>query len=409
VIARVLLLFLLMWPAALWAQEVDPVMLKPDPVETPAQALTADAAEYAKRYDVDAVEAVRRLRAQEASVPLMARLAEAYRGRLAGVVVQHRPDYRLLLVVTGPAAPDVQVATAPYDVPVIVRSGALATRDQILAAIALHQADLRAALSSPPGLAPDPETGTLLVLVRGGDIGPDPTATAARLQAIAGVPVEVRNWGDASTDLALAGGGRVIGHDGSDPRRFVCTGGYALTDGTRDALATAAHCPDQLSVIERDGTETPTTMTGAWGAATQDVQLHDAGVRLLPDFHGDDRASVRVVQGSRSARLTRAGDWVCHQGQRTGYSCAAVRFPDFAPPGDLCAGPCPATWVAVAGPRCRGGDSGGPVFLGTTAFGLVKGETSQDGRCELYYYMPVDFLPAGWRLLEAPVTLFPPG
>jgi hypothetical protein len=409
VIARVLLLWLLAWPIAAFAQSSVPAMVAPDPVETPAEALTADAAEYAAAYAVAPAEALRRLRAQEASVPLLVRLAEAYRDRLAGVVVQHRPDYRILLMVTGPPAPDVQVATAPFDVPVAVRSGALATRDQLIAAIEQHQAALRAALPTPPGLAPDPATGALLVLVRPGDVDPDEAETLARLQRIAGVSVEIRNWRDADDDLGLAGGGRLVGSDAGDPRRFVCTGGFAVTDGSRDALATAAHCPDTLSLVGRDGRETPTTMIGAWGAATQDVQLHDPGTTLLPDFHGDDRTRVRVVQASRSRRLVRAGDWVCHQGQRTGYSCAAVRFPDFAPPGDLCAGPCPATWVAVAGPRCKGGDSGGPVFLGTTAFGLVKGETSQEGQCQLYYYMPVDFLPAGWRLLEAPATLFPPG
>lgn len=409
VIARglLLLLLLLAFSGRALAQSAGEANLHPDPVETPAEAIAADAADYAEHYDVDPAEAVRQLRAQEASVPLVARLGEAYRDRLAGVVVQHRPDYRIILMVTGPPAPDVQVATAPFDVPVVVRSGALATRDRILEAIAAHQADLRAALPTPPGLAPDPVTGALLVLVRSGDIGSDQGALPARLQAIAGVPVEIRAWGDASADLGLAGGGRVVGDDGTDPRRYVCTGGFAVTDGARDAIATAAHCPDRISLVARDGTGTPTTLVGAWGAGSQDVQLHDAGVRLLPDFHGDDRERVRVVQASRSRRLTRAGDWVCHQGQRTGYSCAAVRFPDFAPPGDLCAGPCPATWVAVAGPHCKGGDSGGPVFLGGTAFGLVKGETSQDGRCELYYYMPIDFLPQGWRLLEAPATLFP--
>lgn len=404
-----LLIVLALCPAVASAQPEQAVALRPDPVETPAEGLAADAARYADAYGVEPAEAVRRLRAQEASVPLLARLAEAYRDRLAGVVIRHRPDYRILLVVTGPLAPDMQVATAPFDVPVIVRSGAGATRERILAAIAAHQAELRAALPTPPGLTPDPETGALLVLVRPGDVGPDEAGLAERLQAIAGVPVEVRAWGDADADLGLAGGGRLIGNSDPDPRRYVCTGGFAMTDGSRDAIATAAHCPDRLSLIGRDGTDTPTALVGAWGAGSQDVQLHDPGTGLLPDFHGDDRDRVRVVQASRSRRLTRAGDWVCHQGQRTGYSCAVVRFPDFAPPGDLCAGPCPATWVAVDGPRCRGGDSGGPVFLGGTAFGLVKGETSQDDRCRLYYYMPVDFLPDGWRLKEAPATLFPPG
>jgi hypothetical protein len=56
--------------------------------------------------------------------------------------------------------------------------------------------------------------------------------------------------------------------------------------------------------------------------------------------------------------------------------------------------------VAVEGPTCAHGDSGGPVFLGQTAFGLVKGGSYRaDGRCLFYYFMSTDYLPAGWSLL----------
>jgi hypothetical protein len=58
--------------------------------------------------------------------------------------------------------------------------------------------------------------------------------------------------------------------------------------------------------------------------------------------------------------------------------------------------------VTVTGPACKNGDSGGPVFLGATAFGILKGGNyAADGRCNFYYYMSTDYLPPGWSLMLA--------
>jgi len=52
-----------------------------------------------------------------------------------------------------------------------------------------------------------------------------------------------------------------------------------------------------------------------------------------------------------------------------------------------------------SGPTCRGGDSGGPVFSGTVAFGIAKGANyTREGGCNFYFYMSTDYLPVGWTL-----------
>ncbi|WP_258168959.1 S1 family peptidase [Salmonella enterica] len=95
---------------------------------------------------------------------------------------------------------------------------------------------------------------------------------------------------------------------------------------------------------------------------------------------------------------------------RTGYSCALVQLTDFAPAGDLCGGACLPTWVTVSGPTCKGGDSGSPVFSGTTALGVLKGASYRgDGTCVFYFYMSVDYLPQGWQLLQVPPPVAIPG
>ena len=198
---------------------------------------------------------------------------------------------------------------------------------------------------------------------------------------------------------AVEGGGRILARS-PEGKRFVCTSGFAVTDGAQTAITTAAHCPDHLGFITADRQEVPLTLIGAWGARYQDVQIDSAPFALAPLFHADSKAMMRTVTSWRNRESTRTGDIVCHRGEKTGYSCAEVAFVDFAPPGDLCAGPCAPTWVAVKGPTCQSGDSGGPVFLGSVAFGLVKADSVTNGVCKLYYYMSTDYLPPGWTLLH---------
>jgi hypothetical protein len=78
-----------------------------------------------------------------------------------------------------------------------------------------------------------------------------------------------------------------------------------------------------------------------------------------------------------------------------------VELTDYAPPGELCGGPCAPTWVTVSGPVCKSGDSGGPVFLGNVAVGITKGGSSSSTGCNFYYFMSTDFLPDGWRPVHA--------
>ena len=387
----------------------DKAVEAPPHIQSQIEALAQDGAEYARLYGLSLTQAMRELQAEQDSVPVTDALAREFGDRLAGITIAHDGAFRIIVLLTGDApVEDRSIIADGMAIPVTFRTGAPATREQILAAIVAHQADIRAALHSPPGMGVDPRTGMLAVMVKVEDVGADgEQALAARLAKIAGVPVEVRAWSDADVDLSAIGGGRVIGFDPAIGRKAVCTSGFVVTDGMRTALSTAAHCPDQLSYIEADKSEVPLTMIGAWGAWYQDVQIHaltgGATGPLPPLFFADkEKTQLRPVTSWRNRTSTRAGDLACHRGERTGYSCAEILYPDYAPPGDLCAGPCEPTWVAVRGPACKGGDSGGPVFAGTIALGLVKGEShTGDGQCRLYYYMSTDYLPPGWTVAVA--------
>ena len=109
--------------------------------------------------------------------------------------------------------------------------------------------------------------------------------------------------------------------------------------------------------------------------------------------------ALRTVRGARSRHSTRGGEWLCHYGESSGYSCAEVELTNFAPPGALCGGACAPTWVTVRTHDCRSGDSGAPVFAGDIAFGITKGGSggshgSGTARVQ-FLFLHVDRLPAG--------------
>ena len=368
-------------------------------VQTPADALAQDAATYARTAGLSADEAAAQLRAQGETVPVTTALAVEFRARLAGVAVEHHP-YRIVVRLTGDAPePDRHVAAGGLDVSIVFRPGATATHTRLAQALLSHQAAIRALLPHPPGLGVDPRAGVLIVMLPGVDADRYPPGELeAKLAALTGVPVRLRVTDRIDANTAVDGGARIEGV--ADGHRYACTTGFVVTDGARDGVVTAAHCPDDAEYVG-PAERVPLPFLGQWGWSYQDVQLHRADQPLEPFFYADTAKTVlRPVTATRGRAATRAGDVVCHRGERTGYSCAEVELTDFAPSGDLCGGPCAPSWVTVAGPSCRAGDSGGPVFDGTTALGIVKGASYRpDGSCGFYYYMSIDYLPTGWRVL----------
>lgn len=372
--------------------------------QSAAAAIAQDAGEYARSYDVSLAEARARLLAQEETVPVTDAIAIELADRLAGIAIEHRPTFRIVVLLTGDApVPARTVLAGGMTVPIVFRTGAAVTRGALELALASHQAELAAAVAHPPGMGIDLSTGELVVIVNPSDADREGVAALTdRLSAIAGVPVRVRTDRVVSANMAAEGGARVVGIDPADGRRYACTTGFVVSDGERTAIATAAHCPDELSYVGPAGERQVLPFVGQWGWGYQDVQINASDLALAPSFFADTGKTVsRAVVGRRALTSTRAGDMVCHRGERTGYSCAAVELVSFAPAGQLCGGACLPTWVTVVGPRCQGGDSGAPVFLGNRAFGLVKGGSYRSDRsCAFYFYMSTDYLPTGWRLLE---------
>ena len=372
-------------------------------VQTPAEALAQDSGAYANLFDVPPSEALRRLRAQELSVAPLDRLLRRHRGRIAGIAVEHAPAYRIVVRLTGDRpARDTAIRVGGMEVPVRFVTGAAATRDQVVAAMRRHREAIVAATPGNEGMGFDPRTGELVVLGNPARFPPELVAeTDARLEALTGVPVRLGLAAGESRNADASGGARVEGINPASGRRTWCTTGFTVTDGVRTGLVTAAHCPDDLTLLQPDGRSQALTFVGGWGVGSRDVQIHVGDAPMSPLFYADaDRQVARPLTGARRRDTLRAGDIACHRGETSGYGCAQIQLTDYAPPGALCGGPCEPTWVTVDGPRCGAGDSGGPIFVGTIALGLNKGGNwTRSGSCNFYYFMSTDLLPDGWRLL----------
>ena len=368
-------------------------------VQTQAEALAEDAAQYAAQFQVSPAEALRRLKAQQDSVAATDSIAREFADRLAGISIEHSPTFRIVVLLTGDlAVPDRTAA----GVPIVFLTNPNATQAQALRALRKHLIDLRADLPNARGAGYDQHTGEVVLLVTREDA--DRLGLAAirsRAEQVGGVPVRVIVNELNEANMSVDGGGRVEGLNLQTNRRNLCTSGFVVTNGETTALTTAAHCPDELTYVDRDGSTVTLPMIGSWGAAYRDVQINGSPDSPDPFFYSNRGAgSLRQVVSWRNAASTRAGDFVCHYGESSGYSCATVELTDYAPPGDLCGGPCFPTWVTVKGPSCVAGDSGGPVFSGEIAFGIAKGvNRASSGQCLFYYYMSTDYLPTPWKLL----------
>ena len=389
-------------PAKAWQIAAAPVLPAPPRVQTSDEALAQDAAAYALRYAIAPAEALLRLRALQASADFTEGLRQTFRERLVGISVEHRPALRIVVLLTG-SEPVANTAFTGEGIvlPVQFRTGARASGDDVIRAMLQRGPELAALLPNARGMGLDARTGELVILLRAADAArPDLMVIRAQAEALTGVKVRF-DRAERLDNLSLAGGARIEGVHAADGKRYACTTGFAVTDGTRTGIATAAHCPDEVEYRDADGSRIALPFAGQWGARTQDVQVN-LGPADQPLFHADRRsASLRRLHGARSRLSTRAGEWLCHYGESSGYSCAEVELIHFAPPGQLCGGACAPTWVSVRTNDCRSGDSGGPVFSGDIAFGITKGGSGgRNSRCNFYFYMSTDFLPAPWRLLR---------
>jgi len=373
-------------------------------VQTDEEAIEQEAQAYARLVGVGLEEARRRVLAMRDLRSVKSRIQQTHESRLAGIATEHTPRLQVSVLLTGETAvPNETVSAGGMSVPIVYRVGARSTIQQLRAALKQHGQAIRSLLPNAQGIGISTRTGELVVNVNA--TGAAATAVLSReaeLETLTGVPVRVRALDGVDVDFDVRGVSRVEGVEPTDGKRYRCTTGFSIknTSGTT-GVATAAHCPDALTYYNPNNTQIPLTFVLQDGYGSRYVQVHTSAYTERPEFYVDTaKTQVRRPVGSYELDATWEGDNACHRGETTGASCSFVEYVYYQPPHARCGGYCADTWVAVTGPNCASGDSGGPVYDLSLARGLLEGGNySSTGTCNYYYYMPIEFLPSGWSLL----------
>ena len=379
-----------------------------DPGEAGAAAMSRDAA---LRQDAEALagssgmpigKALQIIKLQDERGDMVTELRQEFRGRVAGISVEHDPEYTLVVRLKGNAQPNPRSIKLPSGaVPVRFITGAQSTVEEMTGSYAGKLDQIKALVPTVQDIGIDERTGEIALSV----YAPGPAATAVKgkrddLARLLGHPVRIDAVDFQVRDSDVRGGSKITGNGG-------CTSGFTVKNSSgTTAMTTAGHCEGINTYYNPNGTTIPLSWVLEIRDADQDVEIHTSGYVERPEFYADV-ATPRVLTGRRLVTSTAIGDVVCHRGLSTGYSCGPVSKTNTQLTyANACNGvTCDDTWVTVTGnanTACYPGDSGGPVFISQTAVGLLKGSTdigTAKGQCGVFYYMSTDFLPSGWTLL----------
>ena len=234
------------------------------------------------------------------------------------------------------------------------RTGAKATHAQAVEAMRKHLIDLRSDLPNARGAGYDQRTGEVVLLVTRADadkFGLD--AIRARAEQVSGVRVRVIINELNEFNMSIDGGGRVEGLNLQTNRRNLCTTAFVITNGETNAITTAAHCPDELTYVDRDGTTVDAAddrIVGR-GLSRRADQRQPGFARPLVLFEPRSRNASpprQLAQRREHARRRlRLPLW-----RKLGLQLRDRRAHRLCAAGDLCGGPCFPTWVTVKGPNC---------------------------------------------------------
>ncbi|QWN07018.1 S1 family peptidase [Xanthomonas citri] len=375
-----------------------------------------EAKAYSKSAMISTAEAARRINIQESSENDIAALTRQYSGRLAGAYWEESPEFRFVIRLKGSEKVSLaKISTSFGEVPVVIRSGASKTSEEVRQIINSNQDVLFKSVPGLQGSFYDEKTGQIVLNVyvpesEKADIKREIPA----LDKALGNPVRIDFMPGSLREAAsyLRGGNILQGSNGNQ-----CTSGFMVRETATKILGvlTAGHCPDNMIYYNW----VPAGQSGQIVAildfkkemydAGHDLQWHSypvVGYTASSSITGSTVYStgLQAIQSSGTASV---GTRLCHRGVNTGFSCGVVSTTSYTFPTKSCNDQyCDSTaYMAMVGDElaCFGGDSGGPVWSGFTAYGIVKSAAfsgANPGQCGLLVYMRIG------RILDAGLRLF---
>jgi streptogrisin C len=352
---------------------------------------------YAQDFDVDLAEARERLAQQGELSSALVRLRQLAGSRFAGTWIEHQPEFRGVIRLTGPVvdpvAFDAVVADAPA--PIDVRTDA----PHSLAQLETERGRVQAALTQMlPGATTGihEQSGSVMVYA--------PASRRSQRQASEDALPDVRALTNAPVRVTHDRGQAGLLHDYGGDRLSGCTSGFSVTHASGEGIVSAGHCGAQTYEGYNGETYSLTRQASEWSRVA-DAAVYTSSHNSFPEFYADSTTTRYTLNGVRLWNNQVVGTVVCHRGKTTGFSCGlitdrATTTCDLTPgiPGfDVC----DPNWVRVEGSSlaCFPGDSGGPwfqvaFFEGLLASGIMHGGSwtgTGQGQCNFSIYSPIDF------------------
>ena len=355
---------------------------------SPAQALLEDATAYAQQTGVSVDEATRRIAIERAAGALDAVLNSEESATFAGLWIQDKPSYRVIVRFTDAAAEGrlrARVAGGPLEGLVDVRSArfSLAELEAKQKETRKHTERARVQQNSDINVFENKvEVQTL-----------DPDKLKAKLASInAKLPdgVELKRVPRlAKTETAIYGGVSLS----------TCTAGFTVRSGSGElGVSTAAHCG---STQYYQGVSLPIRAEDNNG--DQDVQWHSACDLFEVTNQFQSGIGLRSVTGTVARTSQAIGSMVCKFGMTTGRTCGWIQSKniDLGPNHN-------ATFIRVdsrssSNNLSEPGDSGGPWFLEDKAYGSHYGAPGDDANDSIY--MAINYI----STLAVSVLTYNPG
>jgi streptogrisin C len=359
----------------------------------PSESLLEDAATYAERYGVSLDEAVRRLRVQSKVGELEAALSREEHASFSGLWLEHEPTFRVVLSFTDSAAP-------LRLLPALPELGSMQ-----------GEVEVREARWTLADLEKDQAAAIALSKQLGFVVDADINVRENRVELYVVEDREIIS-GLRSAERALPASVVVIGVDRlAQPQQldggetFIdCTAGFTVRTTSGDmGISTAAHCNDTQSAQGR-----PLNFRSQDQQGNQDVQWHSACGVLNVSDNFESGIGLRDVSGTRHRDNQPIGATVFKFGKVTQRTFGTIESKSFAPAYVTNAA---STFVRVDGGGrsdnlSARGDSGGPWYVGNTAYGIHSGSVADDDGGRDALYMPINYISS---ILVSVLTSDPPG
>ncbi len=341
--------------------------------------------EYAQHYELPEETAASQLEELPRLRSALIEVAADVNPHVAGVWIDHVPTLRGFVAVSssGVASDELKSRAAALGVE-LMQTQRPSLHDAVERLLDAHRSLEDIVSTAAVALEYDEAAGEVVVYRTANS---EPSAVALVVEEygrLTALPVRLSEsvWPDLGSDGAAYGGADAT----------TCTVGFSV-NGTflnRDGLLTAGHCGSSQTYSGFNGITATMNMMSEVRDANADTQWHWTDEPELDDIWGDSETTRRDVTGQIDWVFLPTGDWACHRGRSTDYSCGPITSKSFQPtyanacPGTACA----FQWIRMEGSflKCFPGDSGGPVFFNSEfpfttsttveAVGLYKGQSS---------------------------------